>query len=416
MTAAGERRTLLISENAPVPADRRVWSEARTLAASGWQVVVVCPRGPGRCAASYEVLEGIEINRFSLSAAAGGASSYVREYGEAMWRIARVVGRLSREQRFDVVHAANPPDFLLLAAWPLRRHGTRFIFDHHDLVPELYRSRFARDGGSLYRASCVFERLAFRLADVSIATNDSYRRIAVERGKMPPENVFVVRNGPDLERFGPTEADPALKRGRDHLVAYLGMMGPQDGIDHAVRTLALLRRRRDDWHAILVGDGDVLEEMRVLAASLGLEDVVEFAGWRDDDDICRILSTADVCLAPDPPSPLNDRSTMIKIAEYLAMGRAVASYDLPESRVTAGMAARFAIPGDPADLARCVDELLTDPRERVRLGRLGRERVEQRLAWQHSERELLRAYERALAQPSRARVGLHRSVLTGSPG
>jgi glycosyltransferase involved in cell wall biosynthesis len=414
MSAGGERRTLLVSENAPVPADRRVWSEARTLAAAGWRVVVVCPQGRTRCAAPYEVIEGVEIHRFPLRPAAGGAASYAREYGQAMFRIARLVARVSRDQAFDVVHAANPPDFLLLAAWHLRRRGTRFVFDHHDLVPELYRSRFGAGKGLLYRASRVFERLAFRLADVSIATNDSYRRIAIERGRMPAENVFVVRNGPDVERFTPTEADPALKRDRDHLIAYVGMMGPQDGIDHAVRTLELLRRRRDDWRAILVGDGDVLEEMRALAVELGLDDVVEFAGWRDDDDIRRILSTADVCLAPDPPSPLNDRSTMIKVAEYLAMGRAVASYELPESKVTAGPAARFATPGDAADLARCIDELLADPAERARLARLGRERVEERLSWQHSERELLRAYERAVAHPAPARAEFQRSELRSS--
>jgi len=320
----------------------------------------------------------------------------VREYLEAMWRIRALARRLASERRFDVVHAANPPDFLLLAARSVRRRGARFIFDHHDLVPELYRSRFAaarRHAAVL--ATLAAERLAFRLADVSIATNESYRRIAIERGGMDPDDVFVVRNGPDLSRFGPVPPDPALRQGKEHLIAYLGVMGPQDGIDHAVEALAALQRRRDDWHAIFIGDGDVLAEMRALARVLGLAGSVEFAGWRGDEDIRRILSTADVCLAPDPPSPLNEHSTMMKIPEYLAMGRPVASYDLPESRVSAGQAALFAPPGNPVALASCVDKLLNDVELRERMGRIGRERVERQLGWQHSAEHLLAAYARA---------------------
>jgi glycosyltransferase involved in cell wall biosynthesis len=397
------RRALLISENAPVPADRRVWNECRTLRRAGWAVAVVCPQGRSRCTASKEIVDGVEIHRYPLRPA-DGALGYVREYAQAMVRIRRLVRRLARTRQFDVVHAANPPDCLLLAVRFLRRRGTRFVFDHHDLVPELYRDRFAAGEGAPYRATRLLEGLAFQLADVSIATNDSYRRIAIERGRMQPEDVFVVRNGPDLERFRPTTPDPALRRGRAHLLAYVGVMGPQDGIDHALRALAHLRRWRRDWHAVFVGDGDAVQPMLELAGSLGLGRAAEFVGWRDDADITRILCTADVCLAPDPPSELNDRSTMIKITEYLAMGRAVASYDLEESRVSAGPAACYARPGDPQELAACIDQLLSDPQRRARMGRLGRERVEKQLAWNHAEPELLAAYDRALAK--RAVAGL----------
>jgi glycosyltransferase involved in cell wall biosynthesis len=392
-------RVLIISENAPVPADRRVWNISRTLTAAGWQVVIACAQGPDRDDAPYEVLEGIEIHRYPLRPA-GSTLGYAREYGQALWRLRKLVRRLAGERRFDVVHACNPPDLLLLAARSLRRQGTRFIFDHHDLVPELYRSRFGRGEDLGYRATLRAERLAYRMADVSLATNGSYARVAVERGGMDPEDVFVVRNGPDLTRFRPVAADPAWRRGRAHLISYLGIMGPQDGVDHALRALAALRTMRDDWHAVFVGDGDALPAMRALAGELALGDHVEFAGWRGDDDIRLILSSSDVCLAPDPPSPLNDVSTMIKIPEYMALGRAVASYALPESRVSAGDSALYAAPGDPDSLGRCVAELLDDPALRERMGALARERIETELSWQHSEGALLAAYARVLSRPA----------------
>jgi glycosyltransferase involved in cell wall biosynthesis len=386
-------RVLIISENAPVPADRRVWNISRTLTAAGWQVVIACAQGPDRDDAPYEVLEGIEIHRYPLRPA-GSTLGYAREYGQALWRLRKLVRRLASERRFDVVHACNPPDLLLLAARSLRRQGTRFIFDHHDLVPELYRSRFGRGEDLGYRATLRAERVAYRMADVSLATNGSYARVAVERGGMAPEDVFVVRNGPDLTRFRPVPADPAWRRGRAHLISYLGIMGPQDGVDHALRALAALRELREDWHAVFVGDGDALPAMRALADELALGDHVEFAGWRGDDDIRLILSSSDVCLAPDPPSPLNDVSTMIKIPEYMALGRAVASYALPESRVSAGDSALYAAPGDPDSLGRCVAELLDDPARRERMGAMARERIETELSWQHSEGALLAAYAR----------------------
>jgi len=392
-------RVLIISENAPVPADRRVWNISRTLAGAGWQVVIACAQGPDRDDAPYEVLEGIEIHRYPLRPA-GNALGYAREYGQALWRLRKLIRRLAAERRFDVVHACNPPDLLLLAARSLRGQGTRFVFDHHDLVPELYRSRFGRGEDLGYRATLRAERVAYRMADVSLATNGSYARVAVERGGMDPEDVFVVRNGPDLTRFRPVEPDPAWRRGRAHLISYLGIMGPQDGVDHALRALARLRTLRDDWHAVFIGDGDALPAMRALTDELHLSDHVEFAGWRGDDDIRLILSSSDVCLAPDPPSPLNDVSTMIKIPEYMALGCAVASYALPESRVSAGDSALYAAPGDPDDLGRCVAELLDDPGRRERMGAMARERVDNELSWQHSESALLAAYARALARPA----------------
>jgi glycosyltransferase involved in cell wall biosynthesis len=294
------------------------------------------------------------------------------------------------------VHACSPPDFLLLAMLSLRRRGARFVFDHHDLTPELYASRFGGEGGLMHRATLVAEQVAFRLADVVLSVNESYRRIAIERGRRSPDDVAVVRTGPDLTRFTPTPPDPRLKQGRAHLLSYVGVMGPQDGVDQALRALAALRERRDDWRAIFMGSGEVLEEMRALADELGIGDVVEFTGWVEHDFIRRVLSTSDVCLAPDPKNPLNDVSSMVKISEYMAMSRAVVSFDLRESRAAAGEAAAYAAAGDIAGFAELVDELLDDPACREAMGALGRARAQSVLAWEHQERALLAAYDRAL--------------------
>lgn len=392
----GGRRTLVLVENLSVPLDRRVWQESVALRDAGCEVVVVCPQGRDRDVEMYAEIDGVEIHRFQLEPASG-AVGYVREYAQALWRVSRIVRRLARTRRFDVVHACNPPDLLLLTALPLRRRGARFVFDHHDLVPELYLSRFRRGRDLLYGALLWLERLSFRLADVVIATNESYREVALTRGRKRPEDVFVVRNGPDLARFHPRPPDDSLRRGRRYLLSYVGMMGPQDGVDHALRALAVLHGRRQDWFALFVGDGDVLPQMRSLSSELGLGDAVEFTGLLEQDDIVRVLATADVCLAPEPSSPLNDVSTMIKIGEYMAMGKPVAAYDLKETRRTAEGAALFARPNDTADLARCINELLDDEELRGRLGEVGRARARASLAWEHSVAQLTAAYERALA-------------------
>jgi predicted ATP-grasp superfamily ATP-dependent carboligase/glycosyltransferase involved in cell wall biosynthesis len=406
LAAGTRRRVLMISENAPVPSDRRVWNESRALREAGYDVTVVCAAGthrfPDGRQRAQEVLEGVEILRYPLEPAANGLPSYAREYGQALWRIRRLLRRAADRGRFDVVHAANPPDFLLLAAIELRRAGTRFVFDHHDLVPELFEARFGDRPLRRMRPLAIgLEQIAFRLADVVLSTNESYRRIALERGQKRPEDVFVVRNGPDLRRFRPVPPDPSLRADGRHLVSYLGVMGPQDGIDHALRALAALRARRgDDWKAVFIGEGEMMEPMQRFAAELGLNGLVEFAGWRYDDDIRRILSSSDVCIVPDPPTTLNDLSSMVKVPEYMAMGRAIASYDLTETRFSAGDAASYARPGDPDDLGRCVNELLDDPELRARMGAAGRDRVRTSLAWEHSVEALLAAYERALGTAS----------------
>ncbi len=395
--SAAPRRALLISENAPVPGDRRVWNQSRALVEAGWSVAVICAAADDREEPATETIEGVEIHRYRLRPAAGGAD-YGREYAQAVWRIRALVREQVASAPPDIVHTANPPDFLLLAARSARAAGAAFVFDHHDLMPELFRTRYRR-AGLPYKGLLAIERWAMRSADVVISTNESYRLLALERGGVDPKNVFVVRNGPDLERFTPLPPDPELRRGRRFLLGYLGMMGPQDGIDHAVLALAELDRRRgEDWGAILIGEGPVRAEMEALAASHGIADRVEFAGWRGDEDIRRILSTVDVCIAPDPPSPLNDVSTMIKVPEYMAMGKPIASYDLAETRVSAGEAAAYA-DLTPAALGTLIDELLDDPARREEMSRIAVARVPS-LSWQHSVEVLLEAYERALERRS----------------
>jgi glycosyltransferase involved in cell wall biosynthesis len=391
--SAAPRRALLISENAPVPGDRRVWNQSRALVEAGWSVGVICAAADDREEPRAETIDGVEINRYPLRPATGGPD-YGREYAQAVWRIRALVREQLATAPPDIVHTANPPDFLLLAARSARARGAAFVFDHHDLMPELFRTRYRR-AGLPYKGLLAIERGAMRSADVVISTNESYRLLALERDGVDPENSFVVRNGPDLEHFTPLSPDPELRHGRRFLLGYLGMMGPQDGIDHAVLALAELDRRRgDDWGAILVGEGPVRAEMEALAASHGIADRVEFAGWRGDEDIRRILSTVDLCIAPDPPSPLNDVSTMIKVPEYMAMGKPIASYDLSETRVSAADAAAYADP-TPAALGTLIDELLDDPTRREEMARIAVARVPS-LSWQHSVEVLLEAYERAL--------------------
>lgn len=271
------------------------------------------------------------------------------------------------------------------------------MFDQHDLVPELYLSRFDRGEDFLYRAVCRLERLTYRAADVVIATNESYREVAITRGGKQPGEVFVVRSAPAVERFHRVPVEESIKRGKPHLLCYLGVMGPQDGVDYALRSLASLRDDlgRTDWHAVFVGGGDTFEDMVAFSRELGLSDSVEFTGRIPDEDLLRYLSAADVCLAPDPLNPLNDVSTMNKIMEYMAMARPIVSFDLREARVSAGDAAVYAPANDEPEFAKLIARLLDDPQERRRMGEAGKARVTGPLSWERSRAALLAAYEAA---------------------
>jgi glycosyltransferase involved in cell wall biosynthesis len=393
-----KRHVLILVENLSVPFDRRVWQESRALVEAGYSVTVICPTGTKQDRERETVIDGVRILRFPLRPAAGGPLGYLREYTLALWHTFRLAIKVRREGPIDVVHACNPPDLLFLIALALRPGGTRFVFDHHDLVPELFLSRFPKRGRTLYRLTMLVERLTFAVADAVISTNESYRRVAIERGKMAADRVTVVRSAPDLSCFVPLPRDPSLRRGKDYLVAYLGVMGPQDGVEYALRAVKLLRDKfgRNDIHCIFMGAGDAFDEMVALSEDLDLSDMVEFTGRVPDEFVQRCLSTADVCLSPDPFNPLNDVSTMNKVVEYMAMGCPIVSFDLVEARVSAGDAAVYVPANDECAFGETLDALLNDAERRHRMGKLGRDRAEKELSWEMSRRALVEFYARLL--------------------
>lgn len=392
------RHVLILVENLSVPFDRRVWQESRALVDAGFDVTVISPTGTTQDREREVWLDGVRILRYPLRAATGGPIGYLSEYTFALLHTLRLAIKVRREERVDIVHACNPPDLLFLIALVLRPFGARFVFDHHDLGPEMFLSRFPNGGRILYWLTRIVERLTFACADAVISTNESYRRIAIERGKVDPDDVVVVRTAPDLRRFVRQEPDDDLRRGKTHLLAYVGVMGPSDGVDYAVRSLARLRRDvgRDDFHCIMMGAGDTYDDQVALAAELGIADVVEFPGRVSDEFVRRCLSTADVCLAPDPLNPLNDVSTMNKVVEYMAMARPIVSFDLVEARVSAGDAAVYVAPNDELAYARAIADLLDDPDRRRQMGQVGFRRVAEDLSWDVSRKALVQFYEQLL--------------------
>jgi len=389
-----QRRVLIIVENLPCPFDRRVWQEARTLAHAGYAVSIICPKGKG-FERGFEEIDGIAIHRHSLPVEASGAVGYAMEY---LWALAAEFAlslRVLVGRGFDVIHACNPPDTIFLIGGFYKLFGKKFLFDHHDINPELYEAKFGRRD-FFHRLLCRLERWTFRTADVAIATNESYRQIAMQRGGIPSDRVFVVRSGPDLSRLRPVPPDPALKRGRRFLVGYVGVMGRQEGID---LLLAAVRRivhelGRADVHFGLVGGGTELDAMRALARDLGVADFVTFTGRVPDAELLAMLNTADLCVNPDRANDMNDKSTMNKIMEYMALGKPIVQFDLTEGRVSAGDASRYARPNDVADLADQILALLDDEPRRLVMGSIARDRVVSTLAWEHEAPRLLAAYER----------------------
>jgi glycosyltransferase involved in cell wall biosynthesis len=387
------RRVLIIVENLPCPFDRRVMQEARTLTAAGYAVSIICPKAPGY-EKSFERIDGIDIHRHSLPREADGAFGYALEYGVALvmefWLSLKVLfGR-----GFDIVHACNPPDTIFLIGGFYKLFGKKFVFDHHDINPELYEAKFGKRGFG-YRLLSTLERWTFRTADMVISTNESYRSIATGRGRKDPRQVFVVRSGPDLTRMKQVPANVALKKGRKYLVGYVGVMGKQEGIDLLLQAVQLIVKHlgRTDIHFGLVGGGTELAAMRQLAKDLGIADYVTFTGRVPDTELLEMLNTADICVNPDRANDMNDRSTMNKVMEYMALGKPLVQFDLTEGRVSAGEASWYARPNDVADLAQKLVSLLGDENARAHMSAVGRERIEHVLSWQHEAPRLLAAYE-----------------------
>jgi glycosyltransferase involved in cell wall biosynthesis len=381
-----------------VPFDRRVWLECQALTASGYEVAVVCPKGKGDPA--YQVLHGVELFKYRPYAPGGSKVSFVAEYAYSFLTTAWQVFKARRKGRFAVLQACNPPDIFWPIAIALRAADrTKFVFDHHDLCPELFQSRFP-DGPSLpYRGLRWLEKRTHRTADHVIATNESYREIAIWRGGKKPSDVTVVRTGPEPDKLKRGPLDPVQKRDRKYLAAYIGVMGPQDGVDIVVRAADIVVHElgRDDIAFTLIGKGDCFDELVALRDELGLAGHVEFTGRASDELVGRILSTADVGLSPDPKNPLNDLSTMNKTMEYMAFELPVVAFDLRETRVSAQDAAVYATPNDVREYAKAIVELIDDEARRADMGKLGRTRVEHDLAWSHSAQAYIGVYNRLTA-------------------
>jgi len=388
-------RVLIIVQNLPVPFDRRVWLESKALTAAGYDVTVVCPKGKGD--PEQEVLEGVTLLKYRPYAPGGGALSFVLEYAYSFLATARLVFRARRQGKFDFLQACNPPDiFWPIARWLRRRDRSQFVFDHHDLCPELYDSRFP-DGSALpKRGLLALERATFRTADHVVSTNMSYAEIAMRRGGKAPTDVTVVRTGPDAQRLRRKAAVPALLRGKKHLVAYIGVMGPQDGVDLAVRAAAHVVHDfgREDVTFTFMGAGDSYDDIVALRDELGLQDYLELPGRVPDETVLDVLSTAAVGLSPDPKNPLNDVSTMNKTMEYMAFGLPVVAFDLKETRVSAGEAASYLPSGDVAAYAKEILELLDNPERREAMGQLGRLRIEDELGWPYQREAYVGVYDK----------------------
>lgn len=390
-----KRKVLIIVENLSVPFDDRVWKEATTLQQNGYDVSVLCPKGQGH-RLGYEYLEGVHIYRHPTPKEGNSAFGYLVEFGSALVWESLYSWRIFFRRGFHVIQGCNPPDTIFLIALPFKLLGVKYIFDHHDANPELYLSKFEREG-FLYKVQVWLEKLTYRFSDVVMATNNSYRELAITRGRRDPDDLFVVRNGPDLEKFRATQSNPALKYGKPYLVGYVGTMSMQEGLEILLDAAELLKKSgRQDIHFTCVGGGPGLETLRKLVKEMELEDTVNFTGRVPGDHLREILSTADVCVNPDKPCRMNDISTMIKVMEYMALGKPIVQFDLKEGRFSADKASVYCDNSNPIkSLAERISWLLDHPEEREAMGEFGRKRVVESLAWEHSVTNLLAAYERA---------------------
>lgn len=393
MEATVGKHILMLLENYTYPQDGRVRREATTLTRAGYKVSVISPAGNGQ--PLREDVNGVQVFRYPVLELGSGLLGYLWEYTYSMAAAFFITAYIFLSRGFDIIHAHNPPDTFALVAAVYKLFGKWFVFDHHDLSPEMYYARF-RGGGkpSVYKALLFFEKITYHLSDHVIATNQSYKQIALERGGLSPEQVTVVRNGPEMDRVRLVAGDPELRQKAGNIIGYVGVMGYQDGLDYLLHALAHLvnELKYRDFYCVLIGKGDAFGELKALTTSLGLDPYVWFPGRVSDEDLMRYLSTADICVVPDPSNAFTDRSSMIKITEYMALGKPIVAFDLPEHRVTAGESALYARPNDVQDFALKIKELLDNPAIRFRMGEAGRERVEKELSWKCQERLLLSAY------------------------
>jgi glycosyltransferase involved in cell wall biosynthesis len=401
-SAARSRRVLIIVQDLPVPYDRRTWLEATTLRRAGYIVSVICPKAEG-FEKSHETIDDIDIYRYSIPFEAKGVLSYLAEFAWCFIRSAVLSLRVQLFGRgFDAIHACNPPETFWLLALVWRSFGKRFLFDHHDLSPEMYEAKYERRGGLLYRALLWLEKMSFATAHTTIATNESYKEIACGRGGVPAQNVFIVRSGPDPTRFRVVEPDSSLKRGRQFLCAYLGKMCEQDGVDYLVRVVktVCVDRGRSDILFMFMGGGPAQPEIVRYAEEIGVSEYCQFTGYISDEEISRYLSTADLAIDPDPKTTWSDKSTMNKIMDYMFFGCPIVAFDLRENRFSAQEAAVFVTPNSEEEMATKIETLLADEKRRQLMGEYGKNRVSA-LLWENSVPHLLSAYEYLFAAKTR---------------
>lgn len=393
-----KRKVLIIVENAPVPFDPRVWKEGLALLKAEYGVAILCPRGKG-CEKGYELREGIHIYRHPMPKEGNSPLGYFWEYGCALFWQFLYASWIYLRHGFQVIQGCNPPDDIFLVALPFKLVGVKFIFDHHDVNPELYLAKYEKKD-FFYKVQVWLEKMTFRFCDVVMSTNESYKEIAITRGGLSPDRVFVVRNGPDLKTFKSVPPNPALKHGRQYLVGYVGVMSAQEGLDILLEVAEHIRNvGRTDVHFTCVGSGPALAELRQMTRDKNLGDMVNFTGRVSDADLLEVLSTADVCVNPDKPCQMNDMSTMIKIMEYMALGKPIVQFDLREGRISAQAASLYSDNvNQVADFASNILWLLDHPEERQRMGEFGRRRVETELAWDYSIENLLASYEKAFSK------------------
>jgi glycosyltransferase involved in cell wall biosynthesis len=398
---------LIVVQNLPVPLDRRVWLECQALVAAGYSVSVICPKDDGDPRRSE--LDGVRLYKYAPIASSDGTLGYLAEFVYCWLRTAVLSLAVWRNAPFGVIQACNPPDTYWLLARLWRLAGVKFVYDQHDLNPEVFRSRFGEPKSMLARiqlkALIWLERRTYRGADHVIVTNESYGQIARRRGGIAPADLTVVRSGPDTSRMRPVDGVASLRHGRAHLLAYLGVMGPQDGVDIVIRVLDILVHKfgREDVHLAVMGFGDAYAETVELAQALDVRDYVTFTGKVGPAEITRYLSTADIGLSPDPLNPLNDVSTMNKTMEYMSFAVPVVAFDLAETRVSGGDAVVYVEParaaGDPQRsaavlrFAETVSDLLDDPAHRVAMALAGRHRAQDVLDWVPQRRAYVGAYD-----------------------
>ncbi|MHA1294927.1 MAG: glycosyltransferase family 4 protein [Promethearchaeota archaeon] len=394
MEFAGKKKKhiLIIVENSPVPFDRRVWLEAKALFDNNYDVSVVCPKGINNND-NYEYKEGIHIYRHPVPKEKEKITSYLGEYLVALFWEFFLSFKLFIRKRFDVIHACNPPDNIFLVALFYKIFGVKFIFDHHDLSPEQYIAKFGKKD-FFYMALKIFEKMTFKLADVSIATNNSYKEIAVQRGGMNPEKVFIVRNGPELDKLKKMPAKKSLKHGKRYLIGYVGTMGKQEGLNYLIKVIKFIVREkgRKDIHFTCVGGGPALNYLKLLSKNMNLTDYVNFTGRIPDEELFEILNASDVCVNPDIPNDFNNKSTMIKIMEYMALKKPIVQFDLKEGKLSAGKASLYAKKNNIRDFGEKILILVENKDLRKKMGEIGYKRVQYKLDWKYSIPNLLKVY------------------------